>query len=72
MTRIVDGQYVDFDHVSDVIKELKRLEPIVGEVADDQELEQFINRHNHGRLDELTESILQAIITDVLIEKTGF
>jgi hypothetical protein len=72
VTRIVDGQYVDFDHVSDVVRELKRLEPLVGELMDDQELNQFVHRKNPGRYDELTVEDLTQIIADIIVEKTGF
>jgi hypothetical protein len=72
MTRIVDGQYVDFDHVSDVVAELKRLEPMVADLMDDQELGQFIHRKTKGRYDELTETDLERMIEDIVIEKTGF
>jgi hypothetical protein len=60
VTRIVDGQYVDFDHVSDV------------ELMDDQELNQFVHRKNPGRYDELTVEDLTQMIADIIIEKTGF
>jgi hypothetical protein len=72
MTRIIDGQYVDFDHVSDVVAELKRLEPLVGELMDDQELNQMVHRKNPGRYDELTVEDLTQIIADIIVEKTGF
>jgi hypothetical protein len=62
----VNGQYVDFDHVSHVIKELKRLEPIVGELMDDQELRDVVHRHNPGRYDELTVDDLNVMIADVI------
>jgi hypothetical protein len=71
MTRIVDGQYVDFNHVSDVIKELKELEPIVGELMDEQELAQMVHRHCKGRYDELTIEKMAAMISDIIIEKAA-
>jgi hypothetical protein len=64
--RIVNGQYVDFDHVSHVIAELKRLEPIVGELMDDQSLRDVVHRHNPGRYDELTVDDLNVMIADVI------
>jgi hypothetical protein len=64
--RIVNGQYVDFDHVSHVIAELKRLEPVVGELMDDQALRDVVHRHNPGRYDELTSNDLEAMISDVI------
>jgi hypothetical protein len=69
MTRIIDGQYVDFNTTSDVIAEMKAIEPLVGEVADDQELRTFVFEETPGRYDELTRDDLDRMIDRVLTAK---